>query len=484
MPWENSPRPARCTSSPAVTPNITAIFRNSLETAAGPGRRRRHLDDVHAALDWAGSASGDAAIAVALTIAAVPLWFEFSLMAAIHQRVSQALPLVPPGSRQQMLLLAALGESLLFAKGNVPEAETAWTAALEIADRMADREHQLRALWGLYFHWTTAGDFRIALQFAERFRAIATTVPEAPEIPIGDRMAAVAHHFLGDQAAARRHIESMLSRYRQAPQSHRVRYQVDQRIGAQVLRARILWLQGFPDQAMRTAQATVEDARALGHLTSLGYALAAGACPVAFLAGDLAVAEQQATMLLRLSARHGLALWHDWSRNFGRAIAIRRGDVEGELQRLRAELDQIRGTRPIQFHQPFLAELAQGFGRVGNMAAGLAAIDEAIAASARAEERWYVAELLRIKGDLLLIGASRTAVAAAEDLFAESLRWARRQAALSWELRTAISLARLWRSRERRAEAHDLLAPLYGRFTEGFETADLLAARQLLGDRP
>jgi predicted ATPase len=276
----------------------------------------------------------------------------------------------------------------------------------------------------------------------------------------------------------------MLSRYTTAaPRSHRVRYQVDQRIGAQVLRARILWLQGFPDQAMRTAQDTVEDAQALGHLTSLGYALAAGACPVAFLAGDLAKAEALAAMLLRLSARHGLALWHDWSRNFGRAIAIRRGDVKGELQRLRAELDENRGTRPIQFHQPFLAELAQGFGRAGDVAAGLAAIHEALDASERAEERWYVAELLRIKGDLLLVGGGRAAVAAAEHLFAESLDWARRQAALSWQLRTSISMTRLWRGQRRGDAARELLASLYRRFTEGFETADLLAAKQLLDDR-
>lgn len=106
----------------------------------------------------------------------------------------------------------------------------------------------------------------------------------------------------------------------------------------------------------------------------------------------------------------------------------------------------------------------------------------ALERSERTEERWCLAELLRIKGDLVLLEGGCNAVAAAEGLFADSLAWARRQAVLSWELRTSISFARLQRDQGRRQEAHDLLASVYGRFTEGFETADLLAARQLLDE--
>jgi predicted ATPase len=119
-------------------------------------------------------------------------------------------------------------------------------------------------------------------------------------------------------------------------------------------------------------------------------------------------------------------------------------------------------------------------GRVGRVADGLAAIEEAIDRSERAEERWGTAELLRIKGELLLLQGASGAPAVAEKHFQQALNMARRQGALSWELRSATSLARLWRDQARRKEAHEFLATVFDRFTEGFATADLKEARALL----
>jgi predicted ATPase len=113
------------------------------------------------------------------------------------------------------------------------------------------------------------------------------------------------------------------------------------------------------------------------------------------------------------------------------------------------------------------------------------AIDEALARSERDEERWCVAELLRVKGELILSEGAPDAATVAEDHFTQALDWARRQGALSWELRSATSLARLWRDQNRAKAAREILAPVYDRFTEGFETADLKAAKLLLdGLRP
>jgi len=124
--------------------------------------------------------------------------------------------------------------------------------------------------------------------------------------------------------------------------------------------------------------------------------------------------------------------------------------------------------------------MAEALGRAGQIADGLAAIEEAIGRSERSEERWCVAELLRIRGELVLLQGGSGAAAAAEDHYQQALGWARRQEALSWELRAATSLARLWCDQNRSAEALALLAPIYNRFTEGFETADLKAAKALL----
>jgi predicted ATPase len=119
---------------------------------------------------------------------------------------------------------------------------------------------------------------------------------------------------------------------------------------------------------------------------------------------------------------------------------------------------------------------------VGQVTEGIAAIDEALARSERDEERWYVPELLRVKGGLVLREDAPDATPVSEAHFRQALHWARRQGALSWELRAATSLAQLWRDQNRIKAAREILAPVYDRFTEGFETTDLKAAEWLLDD--
>jgi predicted ATPase len=248
-----------------------------------------------------------------------------------------------------------------------------------------------------------------------------------------------------------------------------------------VFLARVLWLQGFPDQATRAAHITVEDAHAANHTISLCVALAHAACPLALLTGDLAAAEYYGTMLLDHSTRHALALWRACGPSFQGLLAIQRGDVITGLRLLRAGFDEF-GEAGSVVSRLVAFQMAEALGRAGQNVEGLAAIEEAIARSERTEERWAMAELMRVKGELLLLQGAPGAAAAAEDHFRQALDWARRQGALSWELRAATSLARLLRDRDRIAEARDLLAPIYERFTEGFGTADLRAGKKLLDE--
>jgi predicted ATPase len=265
-----------------------------------------------------------------------------------------------------------------------------------------------------------------------------------------------------------------------APVQRLVLFQFDQRAVARFALARILWLQGFPDQARRTAQGTVDDARALNHAVSLCLALNKAACPIALFIGDLAAAESYVSMLLDSSAAHALPIWREEAHRFRATLLIRNGDFDTGLRLLRTSLEQ----SPEATYQPyftwFLGELAEGLGQAGQIAEGLEAIDEALARSERNEDRWCVAELLRIKGELLLLQGGSGAAAAAEDHYQQALDWARRQGALSWELPAATSLARLLRNQDHSADATAVLEPVYDRFTEGFDTADLKAAKALL----
>jgi predicted ATPase len=442
------------------------------------------LDNVRAALDWAFSPNGDAEIGVALTVAALPLWMHLSLMEECRVRVARALASLEPqrleGTRDGMQLYAALGLALMYTKGAVSETRSALSNALEIAEGLADTDYQLRALWGLCVDRLNNGMFREALAFAERFYAVAANSPDPVDLPIGDRMMGLSLHYLGDQASARQHFERMLSRY-VAPvrRSHIIRFQFDQRVTAHVALAAVLWLQGYPDQAMRTVESKIEDASALHHELSLCNALAK-ACPVALLAGDLEAAERFVAMLLDHSARNALASWQAEGRCFQGALLIKRGDVANGLHVLRTALDELPAMSFSLRYTALLGELAEALGHAGEIAQGFATIDQALTRSEHNDERWCVAELLRIKGGLIALERAPGAAAAAELLFQQGLEWGRRQGALSWELRCATSLARLWHEQGQNGQARELLGVVYGRFTEGFETADLKNAKALL----
>ena len=163
-------------------------------------------------------------------------------------------------------------------------------------------------------------------------------------------------------------------------------------------------------------------------------------------------------------------------------MLIVRGDFAAGLPLLQDALDELRDAGAAPGYSSFLAVLARGMGRAGRVNEGLAAIEEALALSERHEERWSLPELLRTKGELHLLVGSGGDARAAEDCFRQALDWARHDGTLSWELRAALSLSRLRRDQGRAREAHDLLATVYGRFAEGFETADLRTAKALLDD--
>jgi predicted ATPase/DNA-binding winged helix-turn-helix (wHTH) protein len=435
----------------------------------------REIDNLRAALDWAFSPGGDGSIGVALTAAAVPLWMRLSLLDECRGRAERALAVLGAGAsqdaRHEMKLHAAVAASAS------PETSMAYTRALEIAESLDDAEYRLRALCGLWAYQTASGRHRVALELAQRFYALAAERPDRNDRLSGEGMIGISQHYLGDLPSARRHLEHVLAGYVTPDQtSHIIRFRTDQRVWMSVFLARVLWLQGFPDQATRTAHSSVDDARAANHTMSLCQALAHSAC-LALLTGDLAAAEHYGTMLLDHSTRYALAHWRACARSFQGVLVIQRGDVITGLRLLRAGFDEFGETGPAVFRLiAFL--MADALGRAGQNTA----IEEEIARSERTAEHWAMAELLRVKGELLLLQGAPEAAAAAEDLFRQALDWARRQGALSWELRAATSLARLLRDRDRIGEARELLAPIYQRFTEGFGTADLQAAKRLLDE--
>jgi predicted ATPase len=442
------------------------------------------IDDVRSALTWAFSSGGDVSIGVTLTVAAIPLWMHLSLMDECRMCVERALASEPAklrrSDRDEMKLLTALGAALLYGRGPLPETDDVWSKALQIAERLGDSEFQLRALWGLTIYRVYIGNYRAALELARTYRTVANKKGDAADRLSCDRLTATALHYLGEQTNARRRLDRMLSQYvAPAHRSHIVRFQFDQRVAARSTLSHILWLQGFPDQAVRSAAATLEVAQATDHPLSLCNALGHAAFPVALYVGDLAAAEQFLAMLLNFLAEHALTVWNVLGLCLRGLLLVKRGDITGPPL-LRSALDELRGMRFHLRYAAYLGMLADGLGAAGQMAQARATIDEALEWSKRSEERWYMPELLRIKGELGRLEGSAVAVRTAEDHYREALDWAGRQDALAWELRAATSLAQLWDQHGRTREADQLLASVYGRFNEGFETSDLKTARELL----
>jgi predicted ATPase len=236
--------------------------------------------------------------------------------------------------------------------------------------------------------------------------------------------------------------------------------------------AKILWLQGHPAQAVARARQTVTDAARLDHPVTLSIALV-WAIFVFLGTGDLPSAEEHVDRFIVNAETHSLGPYLAVGRGFKGQLAVRRGKVEDGVKDLQDCLEQLHAMRYELLTTPFDSALAEGLAAIGRFAQGITLVDESIRRVEVNGDLWYLPELLRVKGGLL-------AGEAAETCLRQSLELSRRQGARSWELRTATDLAKLLNAQGRSGDARMLLQPLFDRFTEGRETADLQTAERLL----
>lgn len=441
------------------------------------------LDNLRAALDRAFLPSGLESIGVALTVAAIPLWSQLTLVDECRSRIEQVFVSATRDAidtRSEMKLQAALGASLMYAKGAaIPGVRQACAAALRLAESLGDTEYQLRELWELWAHHTNTGEFTAALAVAQKFHALALKRADSVTLPIANRMVAMSYHYVGDQSNAWRYIELMLrTDVDSARRTPLISFRFDQKVAGRVALARVLWIRGFVDQGWRTARDAVADAEALADPATLCYALCHGGSLVALWAGDLAAAERYAEKLLDHSEKHGFAVWSAFASRLKGVVLVKAGNLDAGAPLLRVGLEIAEPDADLWFLTG-LSQVAEALGQAGRFADGIATIERGLD---RSQMNWLAPELLRIKGELLLSQAATEPPEAVDNIFQQALEEARRQDALSWELRAATSLARSLSRQGRTADAFACLRPIYDRFTEGFGTADLIAAKQLLHD--
>jgi predicted ATPase/DNA-binding winged helix-turn-helix (wHTH) protein len=396
------------------------------------------LADLRAALNWAFSPDGDLPSGVSLTVAAIPLWLRLSLVSECRERVEKALAQYgqePDSSDGIVLKLqTARGWSLMYNAGTARETSDVWKAAHGLAERLDDNDYRLRSLWGLWAGHMKCAGFEAALDSAFQFRSAAEQSPDRDDLAIGDRLIGTSLHFLGDQPAARHHIEQMLDRYPPSGHfTHIARYQVSPRIAALMTLSRILWLQGYTGAAADTADASIAEARALDHHLSLCYTLAQSACPVALLNGDLERAERLIDDLLDETARHRLEVWHIYAQGYRGHLRFLQGEPERGLPLMRRAVDELRSARFMQHHSAFVLALVEALMSSGQSDAANALLDEQLAHLARGHRLWVAPEILRLKGELTMRLGDQIA---GEALLDESLSLAKKSGALGWHIRS------------------------------------------------
>jgi predicted ATPase/DNA-binding winged helix-turn-helix (wHTH) protein len=449
-------------------------------------RHGHEIDNVRAAIDWCFSARGDKTIGVDLTAAYAPVWMNLSLMAECCERCERALHnlgTAPPANTwPQIWLRIALGSALITTMGTSQRAHTVLVEALEIADAVEDPDAQARALAVLTSVYTYRGDYGLARLAVERLRLIADRIGDPAIVIVADRAMGTTLLTAGRPREAQQYLERvlrspvMLDDQRRSAWGHK-----EHRAMARAMLARAHWLQGCADKAHAESHRSVEDLQVEAHHMALCRVLYYGLCRITPMTGDFDTAEQSIARLIEVATRLNAPFWQTAGRFLAGKLLVERGAFAPGLAVLREAFDTCRRTGWRMSYPEFKGALAAALAGLGQRDEALAAVDEAIASAGHRTDGqlWYVPELLRIKGDVLhQQGPDR--YAAAEDCYTRAADMARAQDALSWELRIALSLARLRLSQGRADDARLVLAAVYDRFTEGFGTADLRAAKAML----
>ncbi len=452
----------------------------------------REIDNVRAALDWSFSPSGDPEIGADLTAAYGAVWMCLSLMAECGVRCQRALLGVErdgeANPRRRLQLRALLGSALVATMGPTEQTKAVLTEAIEAAERLGDRDTQAVALFRLAPMLTIGGEYREAWAAAEGLTRIADQSGDPEILTAADRLMGLL--LLG--AGRVREAHTCFERVLQAPGPLEGRqrfywYYSDNRATTRAMLARTLCLRGFMDQALGEAEASLEELRGAinRQLTPMCRVIDFGMSRVTLMTGDLPAAERSIARLIAAARLSNAPYWQTAGRFLEGKLLIERREFAKGAAALRGAFDAGKRTGSHASYPEFLGALAEALSGLGQQGEALDAVNEAIAGAGQREggQQWYVPELLRIKGDVLLQqGLDRSELA--EDCYDQAGEMAGEQGALFWRLRVALSLARLRVTQGRHGDAGHVLAPVYGQFTEGFGTADMRAARAMLDALP
>ena len=402
-------------------------------------------------------------------------------------KLLKTLPETPERIQQELILHLARGGPLIATEGyGAPEVETTYARAFELCQQSKETPYLVQAQQGLAAFYSVRGQFQKARQLGEQCLASAKQMEDPSRLLRAEWILGQTLAHLGDFVSACQHVEHALALY--DPRQHRSPVLQDLGVTSHSYLAWGFWFLGYPEQALATNQKALTLAQELSHSFSVAYALifAAG---IHQFCGDGQKAREMAEKAITLCREHEFPMWLAFGEIVRGWALVRQGREEEGVAQILQGLTAWKATGAEASRPLALAMLAEAYGRVGKIEEGLSILEEALTIVHENEERYYEAELYRLKGELTLQQPggrkSRSGVQReAEKCFLQAIDIARHLSMKSLELRAVMSVSRLWKQQGKTTEARQMLAEIYGWFTEGFDTADLREAKTLLATQP
>ncbi|MBB3452786.1 putative ATPase/DNA-binding winged helix-turn-helix (wHTH) protein [Rhizobium sp. BK313] len=442
-----------------------------------------HVANIRAALEWSFASPSDISIGTELAALATPFFRGLFLLGDCQHWCERGLAELDNSERgtfKELILQEGLAISAMLTQGNGEEVRTAIERGLMLAETLNEGQHQLQLLAGLHLHLIIKSDFLGALEVAERSVEVADNIDDIDARVITEWMLGTSHYLLGKLEIAQFHCELGFT-YAASPASTLSDFfGYNHRVRALIVLARVLWLRGFPDRAAVAARQAIEDAEIRGdplnHYNTLVFT-----ATIFIQRGDFETAEHCIEDIGVNAERHGLKPLGTLGIALEGELAVARGEPEVGIPLLRGALTSLRAERHKVATAEFACALSAALVRCGSFRQAAETIDMQIAQTEPYVETFELPELLRARAEIWLAQPNPDCVAAEETL-GRSIDLARSQGALALELRSATVLARHWIAQSRQNDARRLLAEIFQRCTEGFDTTDLKAARQLLNE--
>ncbi|HEX5733896.1 MAG TPA: AAA family ATPase [Blastocatellia bacterium] len=404
--------------------------------------------------------------------------------AALARRGLELLKLLPEtGERlqQEVSLRLILGASLMAIKGPAaPEVEQVYLAARELCERQGASPQLFKVLYSLRLFYMYRGDTKTAREFAERLTNLAEDLEDAALMVEAHRTLGASLVIVGEFVAALEQFERAIALYE--PSRRDSFFSIhgnDAKMMSLCLASWLLWCLGYPDKSLDRIDKALAHAEGLSHTQELIVALHL-ASRIHQLRRDAKQSRQLVETAIALAKEQGMEIWMALSSIYLGWAQVEQGELEAGIEQMRTGLGTYLATKSKLWRPYFLGLFAEALGKAGQAEEGLTVSEEALAAARDTNETYYEAEIHRIRGELIMIKAGTSAAREAKACFDQAIAIAKQQQAKSWELRASMSLARLYLAEGERAKAQQLLADIYGWFTEGFDTADMRDARALL----